>query len=501
MDGRTKKLMLIVLPLTAVMIITGMFYNFYRSSKTDYVDFAAVINENQATVIETKISNMHFLCSAVTGLSENMRAAGSSDRELLLDMLQKFLMKSDQFYAITLCYEPQAFDGLDEKFAVYIYKSYNECTIEPAYGLDDDDDEWYLAIKENPVSFVSSPEHVKISGDTQMVVTEYMPIMDDGNFIGVAGVSVSLAEMEVIMGDIGERDGYCVLVDSEGLAICNDYPPVKVNENVWKSNDFPVEKHFHNDFPEVTREEFKGVNGKTNVIFGTKIHSPSEKEPWHLYCIMPMSSILAGFFSSVKLLIIAIIVTTLVIGALFMSTWLSKRKTKDELTGLYNRAYLNRELPRIMNIAKTKGKPLCIVMCDLDHFKKVNDTYGHVSGDKVLQDFSRMLGRTVRDGTDWTARYGGEEFFICLPGTSLENAIKVVERMLGMVRNRRVDAEMPDKSKAVIKYTVSCGIMLYDPQTHTNMSKFIEGADKNLYTAKERGRDRLCAALQKGIEE
>ena len=94
----------------------------------------------------------------------------------------------------------------------------------------------------------------------------------------------------------------------------------------------------------------------------------------------------------------------------------------DSLTGCYNRGYLNELLPREITRALRYKRPLALAMCDIDKFKKINDTYGHQCGDEILKKLVQRISEVIRADTDWLARYGGEEFLIVLPETQLENA-------------------------------------------------------------------------------
>lgn len=161
----------------------------------------------------------------------------------------------------------------------------------------------------------------------------------------------------------------------------------------------------------------------------------------------------------------------------------------DPLTGLYNRGYLMDRLPEELNRARRYNHPLSLVLCDIDRFKQVNDTYGHLAGDVVLRHLAASLKGGVREGIDWIARYGGEEFFIVLCETELQGAIALSERL-----RRAVTA----KPAAVwegheIRVTASFGITSFIPSTHQDISPdmLMKEADRYLYLAKEEGRNRV----------
>lgn len=161
----------------------------------------------------------------------------------------------------------------------------------------------------------------------------------------------------------------------------------------------------------------------------------------------------------------------------------------DALTGAFNRRYLNEHMPDAIDHALAETNPLSIVLCDIDHFKKVNDTYGHLIGDAVLRSFARILRDTVNDQKDWIVRYGGEEFLLVLPGTSISRARELSEMLREFVAQATIKA-----SGHNINITASFGVAdlasLGDAGRFAP-EKLLNLADQNLYQAKEEGRNRV----------
>ena len=152
----------------------------------------------------------------------------------------------------------------------------------------------------------------------------------------------------------------------------------------------------------------------------------------------------------------------------------------DYLTGLSNRSYFQERFKEIFALTKRHGLELTILLADLDHFKRVNDTYGHDMGDKVLQAFGTLLGKECRT-EDLPARYGGEEFILMLPKTYASGATTIYERM----RSELIHSDLLPDSDFV---TFSAGITEYEERdTETSLLK---KADDALYEAKKNGRDR-----------
>jgi diguanylate cyclase (GGDEF)-like protein/PAS domain S-box-containing protein len=156
----------------------------------------------------------------------------------------------------------------------------------------------------------------------------------------------------------------------------------------------------------------------------------------------------------------------------------------DALTGLYNRRYLEEALVRELILAERHSHPVSIIMADIDHFKKVNDQYGHLAGDEVLRAFGGILKRNAR-ASDIYCRYGGEEFLLVLPRMPAEKAVERAEQL------RRNVAAAPLRYGAIgISITASFGVAVFQENGRT-ADALIEAADKALYAAKHGGRNRV----------
>jgi len=161
----------------------------------------------------------------------------------------------------------------------------------------------------------------------------------------------------------------------------------------------------------------------------------------------------------------------------------------DSLTGCYNRGHLNELLPREINRAVRYKHPMALAMCDIDHFKKVNDTYGHQCGDEVLKIFVQSITDLIRADTDWLARYGGEEFLLVLPETRLENAYGLAERL-----RKHIAQKILETAEDKVSITASFGVTGFDASTSANnitAETLINTADKYLYEAKKQGRNKV----------
>jgi len=163
---------------------------------------------------------------------------------------------------------------------------------------------------------------------------------------------------------------------------------------------------------------------------------------------------------------------------------------RDALTECFNRGYMNDQLPREIRRSLRYRRALSLALCDLDHFKTVNDTYGHQCGDMVLREFVRLCSELVRD-SDWLARYGGEEFLLVLPETGLENASRLAERLRAHIAAKAFEWE-----GETIRITASFGVVGFSPEPplkHVSPEALLNQADERLYQAKKNGRDRVVS--------
>lgn len=159
----------------------------------------------------------------------------------------------------------------------------------------------------------------------------------------------------------------------------------------------------------------------------------------------------------------------------------------DSLTGLFNRRYLMVHLEKLLNKNKESNKSLCCLMMDIDHFKKINDTYGHQVGDDVLKVFAERVSQRLRS-FDLVARLGGEEFVVVLPDISQDMAFQVAERLRKGICNAKFEVSGPH---GPIDVSVSIGAAMITGSQNLKVEDVLKLADDELYRAKEGGRNRV----------
>ena len=164
---------------------------------------------------------------------------------------------------------------------------------------------------------------------------------------------------------------------------------------------------------------------------------------------------------------------------------LLKMAQTDSLTELDNRRYLEQRLDEMFEHSRRLREPVAVVLCDLDRFKSVNDTYGHQVGDVVLKELARILKKEARE-IDRVGRYGGEEFMLLLPGTVLDAAVTFAERV-----RKAVEAHTFSFDGGTLQRTLSCGVAAWPHPRIADCDALVKAADDALYVAKETGRNRV----------
>ena len=165
---------------------------------------------------------------------------------------------------------------------------------------------------------------------------------------------------------------------------------------------------------------------------------------------------------------------------------LEQRSNEDGLTGLYNRRYLNQEFKREFRRCKRNGSILTVMMLDIDHFKALNDRYGHLLGDQVLIELAQLLKRNLQRASDSLYRYGGEEFTVLLPDTDEIGARELAYKLATAVRQHEFDTD-----QGPLRITISIGVAVAAADVYDQPTQLLAVADEALYRAKAAGRDQI----------
>jgi diguanylate cyclase (GGDEF) domain len=219
---------------------------------------------------------------------------------------------------------------------------------------------------------------------------------------------------------------------------------------------------------------------------------------WAVYYVNFLDQTLHGFTGMADVVASSVVVTGLIHVYEYSREKAEERLQQlaatDSLTGLPNRKRLRELLDRTLSEAERTGAGFCVLGMDLDHFKAVNDQYGHDAGDQALCQVADLL-RTRLRRTDTPARWGGEEFFVLLPGTGTEGALQIAEAVRADLAKTPISV-----GGEQLKVTISIGISEY-PADGREVSELLVSADRRLYQAKSRGRDQVVNEGQSGIGE
>lgn len=161
----------------------------------------------------------------------------------------------------------------------------------------------------------------------------------------------------------------------------------------------------------------------------------------------------------------------------------------DSLTGIFNRRFIDERLPADIANSSVDSAPFSIVFADIDYFKLVNDTYGHVAGDHILKEFAELLQKNLVARDDWVARYGGEEFIIRLKDGNITSAVEFAEKVRNKIENTVFNYEGNK-----LRITSSFGVCCLRKNWNITFEQLIDCVDKNLYAAKASGRNKVVAS-------
>ena len=173
---------------------------------------------------------------------------------------------------------------------------------------------------------------------------------------------------------------------------------------------------------------------------------------------------------------------------------LAARSVRDGLTNVYNRSFFDEVLAAQIAMARRTNSSLTFLMVDIDHFKAVNDEFGHQEGDRVLREVAQVLESTFRS-SDFVCRYGGEEFGVILPNTNAEHALALAEKARTQIPQVKCTPAGPGRSRPI---TVTIGVAVFPAEASTPES-LVHLADERLYEGKRAGRDRVVAGRTKAV--
>lgn len=355
---------------------------------------------------------------------------------------------------------------------------------------DDEHDEWYYHFIKSGKKYVLE---VDINEATDGILTIFINHrLNDyqGNLIGVTGVGLKLTSVGRMLHSFEQEYGKKIyLVNREGTIQVHSNQRLVLTNNIHNREGM---KQIASDLlanPSTTSIREYNQKNKDLIVISTYI----PEFDWFLIVehdqTQGMQEIKSNFFRNV-LIGLAVTILVIIINVLMVNHFQGKLEhmaVTDELTGLANRRFFIWQAKRQMAQSSRSDQPLSLLMLDIDHFKNVNDTYGHEAGDNALKKVSAILQSTLREG-DQCGRMGGEEFAVLLPQTSAESAGNVAERIRILIENLSILT-----SSGSCSVTVSVGVATRSDQTK-DIDSLIRKADEAMYQAKREGRNKVYMA-------
>ncbi|MDA8426442.1 MAG: sensor domain-containing diguanylate cyclase [Treponema sp.] len=298
-----------------------------------------------------------------------------------------------------------------------------------------------------------------------------------------------MGQMKVLKAGLFARKG----LDSTYFSFHRNYKGFEIDHSIDYSiaEDHPMIKLFNRQYGCYTIEDIRQRLGSLRGIEGLAALEPSLVVPLKAKGVINGILVLADRIDDAEFEIgeREYILNLASLAAIAINNaFLFEMTTTDMMTRLKMKHYFYTVLLERMESAAIGGRPLSVVMIDIDFFKKFNDTYGHTCGDAVLKQVARILQANVR-GQDLAARYGGEEFCILLPEADRERGRLIAERIREGVASTPTEYE--GKKLTV---TISLGVAQYDPARDVSGKSLIDRADRALYRSKQTGRDRVSVA-------
>ena len=370
---------------------------------------------------------------------------------------------------------------ISENSGNYYYSEGILKTISP----DDDHDVWYYDFKQMNSKYDLDVDTNQAAGDTMTIFINHRLEDHEGNFLGVTGVGLELTSIRNTLEAYQKRFGPLIyMVDKNGLIQVHPNQDLVLTKNIY---DQPgIDKFSAKILSSQSGTyiyEYRNPSG--NFVISARYFPDFE---WFLIIEQNQTEALRDARKSltlnfaIGLLVTGIILFLVILTINLFHAKLEARASKDELTGLNNRRKFQELFEQELTLVERYGYPLSILSIDVDHFKLVNDRYGHPTGDEVLKKISHTLKSEIR-AIDTISRWGGEEFIILLHKTGPEQAYQIAERLREIITRQKIGVE--NKS---ISLTISIGITSTDPETK-EMEVLLQQADQAMYEAKQKGRN------------
>jgi diguanylate cyclase (GGDEF)-like protein len=348
-------------------------------------------------------------------------------------------------------------------------------------------DDWYFRVRklEQPYEINVDPDLA--NRDAMTIFINHRVFDYEGNFIGVTGVGLTVDSVKRMVNEYQQRYRRNVyFVDRGGKIVLSDGYAKKTGTDIRSIEGLEtladgILKSGYGSFV----YQSDGETQLLNVRFISELN-------WFLFVEKTESEATAGIRRTLYLnVLLCLLVTAVVLFAATVTinrfqSRLEEMATKDKLTGLFNRQAFDILMGQFQAEQKRREEPFCVILFDIDHFKQINDSYGHLEGDLVLSEISRVAASRLRE-SDILCRWGGEEFLAILKGCVMDDAFRMAEEI------RMAVSQLDIQSRTgKILVTISLGVAQY--VSGEKIDQLLRRVDQAMYLAKERGRNRTSTA-------
>lgn len=364
-------------------------------------------------------------------------------------------------------------------------KYYSFIGLHKIVSPEDDHDQWYY-------SFIESGDMVDFDVDTDEVSGEILTVFvnhqledAEGNFLGAIGVGLDMSDLTELLTVSQDTYGKTIyLVDDTGTIQAHSNHDLIELESITTNSGI---KEIAADILKTTRGEYDslyaGENGK--VLITSKF---IEGVDWYIIVEQDEQLVLRGILMNlIRTILIGLGVSllTIVVSTYFINLYqqhLVKAMITDHLTGVFNRIHLDTLIEKELQRSQKIESPFSLLLFDFDYFKKINDVYGHIVGDKLLKETSMMIAAQMKKD-EYLGRWGGDEFMILLPDTDLQDAAVRAETLKALVGEHAFTISE--------RITLSFGVTALTE--NDTLESLVQRADEALYQAKDMGRNTVTA--------
>jgi diguanylate cyclase (GGDEF)-like protein len=345
-------------------------------------------------------------------------------------------------------------------------------------------DEWYFRVRAMKDLFEINVDPDMANRDTMTIFINYKVFDYNKNFIGATGVGLNVSAVKQLIINYQRRYNCRIyFVNKMGDIVLQSAD--HQNDNLSIHNIPGLEKHKNTIFSSQSGNMTYSHQGKTILLHTRYI----PEFQWHLFVEQTENRAVRGVALTLAInLVICLIISMVILKIANLALTRSQNKLEtmavtDKLTGIFNRQILDIHLDLALKEFSRHKKPFSLVVTDIDHFKIINDTYGHLAGDAVLCYLTDQIKLIVRD-SDILSRWGGDEFIIILNDCTLENAVTITEKIQTKINENTISYK-----KNIIKSTISFGVT--QCRRDDTSESILARADACLYAAKEKGRNRI----------